>query len=180
MTTTLDVVSPKKHQNDDRSAEAAATAELVRLANEQGLALTGPHGLLKLFTKNVLETALNEELTEHLGHEKNRAGPDREGANVRNGTRAKTVLTEATWQVAIKVPRGRDGTFEPQVVRKRQRRLNGGRGDRAVAVCERGDHGRDQRALRADLRCLGQQGDDLADRGQGHRGDERMGCPAAG
>lgn len=59
-------------------AEAAAAAEPVRLAKEQGLSLTGPDGLVKLFTKNVLEAALNEELTEHLGHEKNRASPDRE------------------------------------------------------------------------------------------------------
>lgn len=125
MTTTLDAVSSKKHENDDRSAEAAAAAELVRLAKEQGLALTGPDGLLKLFTKNVLETALNEELTEHLGHEKNRADPGRENANVRNGTRAKTVLTEATGEVTIDVPRDRDGSFEPQIVKKRQRRLNG-------------------------------------------------------
>ncbi|WP_309616391.1 IS256 family transposase [Salinibacterium sp.] len=125
MTTTLDAVSSKKHDGDDRSAEAAAAAELVRLAKEQGLALTGPDGLLKLFTKNVLETALDEELTEHLGHEKNRADPARENANVRNGTRPKTVLTEATGQVTIEVPRDRDGSFEPQIVKKRQRRLNG-------------------------------------------------------
>ncbi|RCS61208.1 IS256 family transposase [Microbacterium sp. JB110] len=125
MSTTLDAVSPKKHHDDDRSAEAAAAAELVRLAKEQGLSLTGPDGLLKLFTKNVLETALNEELTEHLGHEKNRADPGREGRNVRNGARPKTVLTEATGQVTIDVPRDRDGSFEPQIVRKRQRRLNG-------------------------------------------------------
>lgn len=76
MSTTLDVVSPNKNEKNEkspeRSAEAAAAAELVRVAKEQGLALTGPDGLLKLFTKNVLETALNEELTEHLGHEKNR------------------------------------------------------------------------------------------------------------
>jgi len=125
MTTTLDAVSPKKYQTDDRSAEAAAAAELVRIAKEQGLALTGPDGLLKLFTKNVLETALNEELTEHLGHEKNRADPDRGPGNIRNGTRSKTVLTEATGQVTIEVPRDRDGSFEPQIVKKRQRRLNG-------------------------------------------------------
>ncbi|OUZ10337.1 IS256 family transposase [Aeromicrobium sp. PE09-221] len=125
MTTTLEVVSPKKHHDDDRSAEAAAAAELVRLAKEQGLALTGPDGLLKLFTKNVLETALNEELTEHRGHEKNHADPDGEDRNVRNGTRPKTVLTEATGQVTIDVPRDRDGSFEPQIVKKRQRRLNG-------------------------------------------------------
>lgn len=72
MTTTLDVVSPKKPAEEGRSAEAAAAAELVRLAKEQGLSLTGPGGLLKLFTKNVLKAALNEELTEHLGHEKNK------------------------------------------------------------------------------------------------------------
>jgi putative transposase len=123
--TTLDVVSPKKESNEDRSAEAAAAAEFVRLAKEQGLALTGPDGLLKLFTKNVLETALNEELTEHLGHEKNRPDPDRTSGNVRNGTRPKTVLTEATGEVTIEVPRDRDGSFEPQIVKKRQRRLNG-------------------------------------------------------
>ena len=44
---------------------------------------------------------------------------------MRNGTRAKTVLTEASGQVGIEVPRDRDGTFEPQIVRKRQRRLTG-------------------------------------------------------
>lgn len=125
MDTTLDVMSPKKHQNDERSVEAAAAAELVRLAKEQGLALTGPEGLLKQFTKNVLETALNEELTEHLGHEKHQAESGRESGNVRNGSRSKTVLTEATGQVVIEVPRDREGSFEPQVVKKRQRRLSG-------------------------------------------------------
>ena len=106
MTTTLDAVAPKKHENNDRSAEATAAAELVRLANKQDRALTGPDGLLKMFTKNVLETALNEEPTEHLGHEKNRADPARESANMRNGTRPKTVPTEATGQVTIDAPQG--------------------------------------------------------------------------
>ena len=69
--TTLDDMPAKK--KPDPSAEEAAAKELVRLAQEQGLSLTGPNGLLKQFTKNVLETALNEEMTEHLGHEKNRA-----------------------------------------------------------------------------------------------------------
>jgi len=45
----------------------------VGFAKEKGLSLTGPEGLLKQFAKSVLETALNEEMTEHLGHEKNRA-----------------------------------------------------------------------------------------------------------
>jgi hypothetical protein len=63
---------------------------------------------------------LDQELTEHLGHEKH--GPAETG-NVRNGTRPKTVLTEASGQVGIEVPRDRAGTSGPQIVRKRQRRL---------------------------------------------------------
>ncbi len=121
--TTLDAMSSKK--KPEPSAEETAAKDLVRLAKEQGLSLTGPDGLLKQFTKSVLETALNEEMTEHLGHEKNRAEDGRESANVRNGTRPKTVLTEATGQVEIDVPRDRDGSFQPVIVRKRQRRLNG-------------------------------------------------------
>jgi putative transposase len=120
--TTLDVVPKKKIEP---SAEESAAKELVRLAREQGLSLTGPDGLLKQFTKSVLETALNEEMTEHLGHAKHRAPEERNSTNVRNGTRPKTVLTEATGQVQIEVPRDRDGSFEPQIVRKRQRRLTG-------------------------------------------------------
>jgi len=119
---TLNDVTKKK---SGPSAEAAAAVELVRLAKERGLSLTGPDGPLKQFTKSVLETALGEEMTEHVGHEKHRALDDRESRNVRNGTRPKTVLTEATGQVEIDVPRDRDGTFTPQIVRKRQRRLTG-------------------------------------------------------
>jgi putative transposase len=123
MTATLNDVTKKK-EPPEQSAEQQAATELVRLAKEQGLSLTGPDGLLKQLTKTVLETALNEEMTEHLGYEKH----DPAGAgtgNIRNGTRGKTVLTEASGHVEIDVPRDRAGTFEPQIVRKRQRRLNG-------------------------------------------------------
>ena len=91
MTTTLDGVAKKKA--DEQSAEQQAAVELVRMAKEQGLSLTGPDGLLKQLTKTVIETSLNEEMTEHLGYEKH----DPAGAgtgNIRNGTRSKTVLTE--------------------------------------------------------------------------------------
>jgi transposase-like protein len=121
MTETLESVTKKK---PEPSAEQAAAEELVRRAREQGLSLTGPDGLLKQLTKVVIETALDQELTEHLGHEKNTPAGN-EAGNVRNGSRPKTVLTEATGQVGIEVPRDRDGTFEPQIVKKRQRRLNG-------------------------------------------------------
>src|SRR3954471_20484062 len=121
MTTTLSDMTAKKQP--EPSAEENAARELVRLAKEQGLSLTGPGGLLKQFTKNVLETALNEEMTEHLGHEKTRAAGGGDSTNVRNGTRPKTVLTHATGQVDLEVPRDRDGTFEPVIVKKRQQRL---------------------------------------------------------
>jgi len=121
MTVTLSDMTAKK--KPELSAEEIAARELVRLAKEQGLSLTGPDGLLKQFTKNVVETALNEEMTEHLGHEKNRVAEGRESTNVRTGTRPKTVLTHATGEVELEVPRDREGTFEPVIVRKRQRRL---------------------------------------------------------
>ena len=62
---------------------------------------------------SLLETSLNEEMTEHLGHEKHDpagAGP----GNIRNGTRSKTVLTEHSGPVEIDVPRDRTGAFEPK------------------------------------------------------------------
>jgi putative transposase len=123
MTATLENVAKKKDRPEP-SAEQQAAEELVRRAREQGLSLTGPGGLLKQLTKAVMETALDQELTEHLGHEKN-APAGNETGNVRNGTRPKTVLTESTGEVGIDVPRDRDGTFEPQIVKKRQRRLTG-------------------------------------------------------
>jgi putative transposase len=121
MTATIDDVAKKK---PEPSAEQQAATELVRLAKEQGLSLTGPDGLLKLLTKSVIEAALSEEMTEHLGYEKHDpAGVGSE--NIRNGTRSKTVTSDSTGPIGIDVPRDRAGTFEPQIVKKRQRRLNG-------------------------------------------------------
>jgi putative transposase len=123
MNATLEDVTKKKDRPGP-TAEQKAAEELVRQAREQGLSLTGPDGLLKQLTKMVIETALDQEMTEHLGHEKNGQVVNESG-NIRNGSRAKTVLTESTGQVGIEVPRDRDGSFEPQIVKKRQRRLTG-------------------------------------------------------
>jgi putative transposase len=123
---TSGIVSPRKKPGAESrrlSPEQAAAAAMVAEARQRGLELTGPDGLLKLFTKNVLETALNEELTEHLGHEKHQADQGRESTNVRNGARPKTVVSDAAGEVSIEVPRDREGTFEPQIVKKRQRRF---------------------------------------------------------
>ena len=103
--------------------ELAAARVLVKAARDRGVELTGPDGLLKAITKTVLETALEEEMSEHLGYDKH-AVEGRNHGNSRNGTRAKTVLTDAAGQVEIEVPRDRDGTFAPVIVGKRQRRLS--------------------------------------------------------
>jgi putative transposase len=97
--------------------------ELVDKARAEGVDLVGPGGLLSGLTKSVLETALEAEMSEHLGYDKHDAAGRNRG-NSRNGTRSKTVLTEIG-PVEIDVPRDRDGTFEPAIVRKRQRRLDG-------------------------------------------------------
>lgn len=97
--------------------------QLLAQAKEQGVELMGPNGLLNQLTKNVLETALAAEMTEHLGYEKHDAA-GRGSGNSRNGTRSKTVLTEIG-PVEIEVPRDVDSSFDPQIVKKRQRRLTG-------------------------------------------------------
>jgi transposase-like protein len=111
---------PKPKQSDDVQQLAA---QLVERARVEGVDLVGPAGLLTGLTKTVLETALEAEMSEHLGYDKHDSA-GRTGGNSRNGTRSKTVLTEIG-PVPIEVPRDRDGSFEPVIVRKRQRRLNG-------------------------------------------------------
>ncbi|MFF0988904.1 transposase [Kocuria nitroreducens] len=94
---------------------------LLAQAKEQGVSLVGPGGLLNQRTKNVLETVLEAELTEHLGHDH---GQTPIAASMRNGTRVKTVLTEIG-PVEIEVPRDRDGSLTPVIVPKGKRRLDG-------------------------------------------------------
>lgn len=107
---------------DLSQAERVLVGDLVRQARAEGVALTGPDGLLKALTKTVLEAALDEELTEHLGYDKH-AAVGRGTGNSRNGVRAKKVITDACGQVEIEVPRDRNGSFEPVIVGKRQRRI---------------------------------------------------------
>ncbi len=85
--------------------------------------ILGEHGLLKGLTKRLVERALAAELTSHLGYAPH-ARSNSKGKNARNGTGAKTVQTDQG-TVELEVPRDRAGTFEPTVVKKRQRRLEG-------------------------------------------------------
>jgi putative transposase len=118
MTEIIDAMPTLNGMDQQQFAQA-----LVAQARSEGVELIGPGGLLTGLTKSVLETALEAEISEHLGYEQyDVAG--RDGGNSRNGTRTKTVFTEIG-PVEIEVPRDRDGTFEPTIVRKRQRRLSG-------------------------------------------------------
>ena len=105
MTATLDDVT-KKTAKPEPSAQEQVAEELVRRAREQGLSLTGPDGLLKQLTKTVLETALNQEMTEHLGHDKH-APPGNETGNVRNGDPVQDGADRGQW------PGGHRGAARP-------------------------------------------------------------------
>lgn len=97
--------------------------------------ILGKHGLLRQLTKRAVERALAAEMTAHLGYEPNKRGQgSRE--NTRNGTTSKTVLSE-NGAIELEVPRDRDGSFEPRLVRKRQRRLEGF-DEKVIALYARG------------------------------------------
>src|SRR3954463_9007052 len=123
-TITVDTAAvPKKNKRGDDGVDAELVGRLVEQARAAGLQLTGEGGLLQQLTKRVVEAALDGEITDHLGYDKgDPAGKN--GGNSRNGVRGKTVLTEVG-PVELAVPRDRDGSFEPQIVKKRQRRLSG-------------------------------------------------------
>ncbi|MEV0202378.1 IS256 family transposase [Nonomuraea sp. NPDC050691] len=118
----LEDAAVARKEPEASAADRELVGRLVDQARAEGLELVGENGLLGRLTKLVLESALEGELTDHLGYDKH--DPAGRGAgNSRNGSRAKTVLTDVG-PVEISVPRDRDGSFEPKIVRKRQRRLS--------------------------------------------------------
>ena len=97
--------------------------ELVARARTEGVELTGENGLLTALVRQVLQTGLEVELTDHLGYEPH-AVTGRGSGNSRNGSYPKTVTTDIG-KVDLQVPRDRNGSFEPVTVPKGQRRLEG-------------------------------------------------------
>jgi putative transposase len=110
--------------------------------------IVGPGGLMSQLTKRVVERALEVELTDHLGYEPHREPPGGVG-NTRNGSTRKTLQTEHG-SVQINTPRDRDGSFEPKLVRKRQRRFEGF-DEKILALYARGLSTRDIEAHLAEL-----------------------------
>src|SRR5438105_588061 len=110
--------------------------------------VVGPGGLLSQLTKRLVERAMEVELTDHVGYEPHREPPGGAG-NTRNGSTPKT-LTREHGPVEIRTPRDRQGTFEPKIVRKRQRRFEGF-DEKILAFYSRGLSTRDIEAHLADI-----------------------------
>lgn len=119
---------------------------LAGARSEEGV--TGPGGLLAQLTKRLVERALEVELTDHLGYEPHQEPPGGAG-NTRNGSTPKTLITEQG-EVRIDTPRDRKGTFEPRIVKKRQRRFEGF-DDKILALYSRGLSTRDIEAHLAEI-----------------------------
>lgn len=85
--------------------------------------LTGENGLIKQLTKRLIERAMAAEMTQHLGYEKH-SPEGKNNGNSRNGYSPKTIRTD-NGEIEIQQPRDRDGEFEPQIIKKRQKNFNG-------------------------------------------------------
>ena len=120
---TVEVGRPRREPEGPQFLDSEQAEALIEQAREQGVELLGEDGLLRQMTKAVLERALAEELTDHLGYEVGDPAGNGSG-NSRNGYTPKTLLTEAG-PIDLEVPRDRAGSHEPKVVRKGQRRLQG-------------------------------------------------------
>ncbi len=101
-------------RDGERISDEVIDGLLAGARTEQEIA--GPGGLLAQLTKRLVERAMEVELTDHLGYEPHREPPGGAG-NTRNGTTPKTLVT-VQGRVGIDAPRDRDGSFEPQIVRK--------------------------------------------------------------
>ena len=102
--------------------------------------ITGDNGLLKQLTKAILERALESEMTHELGYTKH-SRPAKPSVNARNGTSTKTLKTDHG-ELELSIPRDRNSEFEPQIVKKGQRRFTGF-DDKIVSMYARGMTTRD-------------------------------------
>src|SRR5216683_2101240 len=125
-----------------------AVDRMLADAEQAGMALDGPGGLLNQLTRTVLERALGAELDDHLGYVKGDPAGNGSG-NSRNGSYDKTVTT-AAGPVRFGVPRDRNGSFEPRIVAKGQRRL-GQVDDMILSLYARGMTTRDIQAHLAEV-----------------------------
>src|SRR3989454_6102089 len=131
---------------DGRLSDEVIDQLLAGASSEEEI--VGPGGLLAQLTKRLVERAMEVELTEHLGYEPHQEPPGGAG-NTRNGSTPKTLATEHG-PVALDTPRDRNGTFEPRIVKKRQRRFEGF-DEKILALYSRGLSVRDIEAHLAEI-----------------------------
>jgi putative transposase len=129
-----------------RLSDAVIDELLAGASSEEEI--VGPGGLLAQLTKRLVERALEVELTDHVGYEPHQEPPGGTG-NTRNGSTPKTLITDHG-PVRIDAPRDRDGSFEPKLVRKRQRRFEGF-DEKILALYSRGLSTRDIEAHLAEI-----------------------------
>lgn len=152
-------VDPEEAGGEPRGDTSAAPSEILGQAPDdvvvQLLAgarteeeIVGPSGLLTQLTKRLVERALEVEIADHVGYKPHQVPPSG-GGNTRNGKLRKTLATEHG-PVEIETPRDRDGSFEPKIVRKRQRRFDGF-DDKILAIYVRGLPTRDIEAHLRDI-----------------------------
>ncbi len=127
----MGVTTDKEQEGQGREGKkpeiAAAVIEELMKDYRRPEDLTGPGGILEQLTKRLYERVLGAEMTHYLGYEKGQAPKGeagRKGENHRNGSSKKTLLSE-DGRLEIEVPRDRAGDFEPQFIRKGQRRFGG-------------------------------------------------------
>jgi putative transposase len=132
--------------SDRRISNEVIDELLAGASTEEEIA--GPGGLLSELTRRLVERAMEVELTEHVGYEPH-CEPPGGAENQRNGTTPKTLICDHG-KVKIDAPRDRDGSFEPQIVKKRQRRFRGF-DEKILALYSRGLSVRDIRAHLAEI-----------------------------
>ena len=132
--------------NDKRREELIAEL-MAEYKNPEDL--IGPDGILKQMTAALVQRAMETELTEHLGYEKNEPS---ENSNSRNGYSSKNLKT-GRGNVSVKVPRDRDSSFQPQIVRKNQTHFDGF-DDKIISMYSRGMTTRDIQEHLKEMYCV--------------------------
>lgn len=142
---------PRRPRNKTQEAELLAPVPvevLDQFVREGPLTAAEVEAATRRFKKAIIERALGAELSHHLGYAPGAAKPD-ESSNHRNGTTSKTVLTD-DGPVVIETPRDRQGTFEPQLIGKHERRFTGF-DDKIIALYARGLTVREIQAFLAEM-----------------------------
>jgi len=142
---------PRRLKSEQHAAEVLAPipAEILnQIAPDGPMTPADVDAVMRRFKKAIIERALGAELSHHLGYAPGAPKPD-ETTNHRNGTSGKRVLTD-DGPVAIDVPRDRQGTFEPQLIGKHERRFTG-LDDKIIALYARGLPVREIQAFLRDM-----------------------------